>query len=50
MPSAPPRRHLGMISPVNIFDFHDDEDPSVVYLGNGARWGIRTGVRSRACH
>jgi transcriptional regulator with XRE-family HTH domain len=24
--------HPGMISPVNIFDFPDDEDPSVVYL------------------
>jgi transcriptional regulator with XRE-family HTH domain len=26
--------HPGMISPVNIFDFPDDEDPSVVYLEN----------------
>jgi hypothetical protein len=24
--------HPGMISPFNIFDFPDDEDPSVVYL------------------
>jgi Domain of unknown function (DUF5753) len=26
--------HPGMISPVNIFDFPDDEDPSIVYLEN----------------
>jgi transcriptional regulator with XRE-family HTH domain len=26
--------HPGMISPVNIFDFPDDEDPAVVYLEN----------------
>jgi transcriptional regulator with XRE-family HTH domain len=26
--------HPGMISPFNIFDFPDDEDPSVVYLEN----------------
>jgi transcriptional regulator with XRE-family HTH domain len=26
--------HPGMISPVNIFDFPDDEDPSAVYLEN----------------
>ncbi len=26
--------HPGMISPVNIFDFPDDEDTSVVYLEN----------------
>jgi hypothetical protein len=26
--------HPGMISPVNIFDFPDDDDPSVVYLEN----------------
>lgn len=26
--------HPGMISPVNIFDFPDDEDPAVIYLEN----------------
>ena len=26
--------HPGMISPVNIFDFTDDEDPAIVYLEN----------------
>jgi len=26
--------HPGMISPVNIFDFPDEEDPSIVYLEN----------------
>ena len=26
--------HPGMISPVNIFDFPDDEDPPIVYLEN----------------
>ena len=26
--------HPGMISPVNIFDFPDDDDPAVVYLEN----------------
>jgi transcriptional regulator with XRE-family HTH domain len=36
--------HPGMISPFNIFDFPDDEDPSIVYLEND--FGIQEVTRA----